>query len=195
LRRARARNAKSVDFIGEVRYKSGHPMFRFSLAFGVLLAVSAFAGCAHNAPPPPAAACKEPDLKVTVRGSDRLNMDEAGRSLAVVVRIYQLKTLKTLEDADFDQVWQHDRETLGEDLVSVDEVTVDPADKKSVPVKRNMDARYLVAVGLFRKPDGIAWRATRSLGPICGGEGAVKAPPPVYIVSFVAEDYRIEGGS
>jgi type VI secretion system VasD/TssJ family lipoprotein len=177
-------------------------MFRFSLAFAVLLSASPWAlsvvgcvGCAHDAPPPPGAPCKEPDLKITVRGSDRLNMDEAGRSLAVVVRIYQLKTLKTLEDADFDQVWQHDRETLGEDLVSVDEVTVDPSDKKMVPIKRSTDARYLVAVGLFRKPDGIAWRATRTLSPICGGEGAVKAPPAAYPVGFVAEDYRIEGGS
>jgi type VI secretion system VasD/TssJ family lipoprotein len=158
--------------------------------------VTVLAGCAHD-PPPPAAAgpCKEPELKVTVRGSDRLNPDEAGRSLAVVVRIYQLKSLKTLDDADFDGVWQHDRDTLGEDLMSVDEITIDPSDKKVVPVKRNPEARYLVAVGLFRKPDGIAWRATRTLHPVCSGETAMKAPPPVLPVTFVAEDYRIEGGS
>jgi len=159
-----------------------------------LAVLSVAAACAHDPPPPTAAPCKEPDLKVTVRGSDRLNMDEGGRSLAVVVRIYQLKSLKAIEDADFDQVWQHDKETLGEDLISVDEVTIDPADKKVVPVKRVMDARYLVAVGLFRKPDGIAWRSTRNLAPICGGETLVKAPPATYSVNFVAEDYRIEGG-
>jgi type VI secretion system VasD/TssJ family lipoprotein len=122
-------------------------------------------------------------------------MDESGRSLAVVVRVYQLKSLKALDDADFDQVWQHDKETLGEDLLSVDEITVDPSDKKVVPVKRSGDTRYLVAVGLFRKPEGIAWRATRTLNPVCGGDGPTKAPPPVYPVTFVAEDYRIEGGS
>jgi len=163
-----------------------------------LFLVVMVAACGHDPPPPAAAAagaCKEPDLKVTVRGSDRLNMDEGGRSLAVVVRIYQLKSLKTLDDADFDGVWQHDKDTLGEDLISVDEITIDPSDKKIVPVRRNPDARYLVAVGLFRKPDGIAWRATRTLHPVCSGEGAVKAPPAVFPVTFVAEDYRIEGGS
>src|SRR5690349_10623000 len=144
--------------------------WRFLRSVAVIASVgsvvaSLSAGCAHDQPPAPAAPCKEPELKVTVRGSDRLNMDEAGRSLAVVVRVYQLKSLKTLDDADFDQVWQHDKETLGDDFVSVDEVTVDPADKKAVPVKRNPDARYLAAVGLFRKPDGIAWRATRSINP------------------------------
>ncbi len=163
------------------------------VAIAAAAAVCATA-CAHDPPPPPAPPCKEPELKVTVRGSDRLNMDEAGRSLAVVVRVYQLKSLKTLEEADFDQVWQHDKETLGEDLISVDEVTVDPSDKKVVPVKRVLDARYLVAVGLFRKPDGIAWRATRNLAPICSGDSPVKAPPAAYVVSFLAEDYRIEGG-
>jgi type VI secretion system protein VasD len=172
--------------------RKAHLMSRFLLALVLPILVTA---CGHDAPPAPAAPCKEPDLKITVRGSDRLNMDEAGRSLAVVVRIYQLKSLKTLEDANFDQVWQHDKETLGEDLASVDEVTVDPADKKVVPVKRIADAHYLVAVGLFRKPDGIAWRATRALNPICGGEGSAKAPPPTFPVVFVAEDYRIEGGT
>jgi type VI secretion system protein VasD len=167
-------------------------MSRFLLALAFAMLGPA---CAHDAPPAPGAPCKEPDLKITVRGSDRLNMDEAGRSLAVVVRLYQLKTLKTLEDASFEQMWQHDKETLGEDLASVDEVTVDPADKKVVPVKRIVEARYLVAVGLFRKPDGVAWRATRTLSPICGGEGSAKAPPPTFPVVFVAEDYRIEGGT
>src|SRR5215467_1618662 len=113
-------------------------------AVGLFLVI-ALAGCGHDAPPPAAGPgpCKEPELKVTVRGSDRLNMDEGGRSLAVVVRIYQLKSLKTLDDTDFDEVWQHDKGTLGEDLMSVDEVTVDPSDKKIVPVRRNPDARYL----------------------------------------------------
>jgi type VI secretion system VasD/TssJ family lipoprotein len=162
-----------------------------------VLAASCMAACAHDPPPPAGAAgpCKEPELKVTVRGSDRLNMDESGRSLAVVVRIYQLKSLKTIDDADFDQVWQHDKETLGDDFISVDEITIDPSDKKIVPVKRGSDARFLAAVGLFRKPDGISWRATRNINPICGGEAPVKAPPPVFPVTFVAEDYRIEGGS
>jgi type VI secretion system VasD/TssJ family lipoprotein len=167
----------------------------FVFCAAALLVTAGTGGCGHDPPPPPAAPCKEPDLKITVRGSDRLNMDEGGRSLAVVVRIYQLKSLKTLEDADFDQVWQHDKETLGEDLISVDELTIDPSDKKVVPVKRVPDAKYLVAVGLFRKPDGIAWRATRNLRPICGEDAPAKAPPPVLPVNFVAEDYRIEGGS
>src|SRR5215831_7388196 len=97
--------------------------FSFSWRFRGMVGLAAcfWAACAHDPPPAPAAPCKEPELKVTVKGSDRLNMDESGRSLAVVVRIYQLKSLKTLEDADFDGVWQHDRETLGEDLMSVDE--------------------------------------------------------------------------
>jgi type VI secretion system VasD/TssJ family lipoprotein len=168
----------------------------FHLIFlgGAALVMQA-AGCAHDPAPAAAVPCKEPDLRVTVRGSDRLNMDESGRSLAVIVRIYQLKTLRTLETADFDQMWQHDKETLGEDLLSVEELTLDPSDKKAVPVKRSPDARYLVAVGLFRKPDGIAWRATRNLTPVCAGDTAAKAPPPTFPVTFVAEDYRIEGGS
>jgi type VI secretion system VasD/TssJ family lipoprotein len=152
--------------------------------------------CSGHAPAPvtraPPVGCKEPELKVVVRGSDRLNMDEFGQSLAVVVRVYQLKTSKTIEDAEFDQIWQHDRETLSDDVLSAVEMTLAPSDSKIVNIKRAEDARYLAVIGLFRKPDGIAWRAIRLIPTICKSGAALKNIPKEIAVEFLVEDYRIE---
>ena len=138
-------------------------------------------------------ACKEPEvLKVVVRGSDRMNMDESGQSLAVVVRVYQLKSSRTLEDAEFDQIWQRDRETLADDVLSVSETVLAPSDSRIVNIKRADDAHYLAVIGLFRRPDGIAWRAIRLIPTVCRTGVAMKTVAKEIAVEFLIEDYRIE---
>src|SRR6202142_2291278 len=112
--------------------------------------VSCLLGCSAppraGRPPVHAAAAaapsdrKEPPAKVVIRGSDRMNVDEFGQSLAVVVRVYQLKTAKSLEDAEFDYIWQHDRESLADEVVSTDELTLAPTEVRVIHMKRAEDA-------------------------------------------------------
>jgi len=149
--------------------------------------------CSHQ-PPPPETPCKEPSFKVILRGSDRLNMDENGRSLPTVFRFYLLKGTHALDGAVFDDLWQHDKDVLGDELIESKEMTLNPSDKISLPLEPKPEARYLVVVGLFRNPQGIAWRATRRLTPECTEGRKGPPPPPVLPLSFLAEDYRIEGG-
>jgi type VI secretion system VasD/TssJ family lipoprotein len=121
-------------------------------------------------------------------------MDENGRSLPTVFRIYLLKGTHALDGAVFDDLWQRDKEVLGDELIDSKEVTLNPSDKVSLPLELKPEALWLVVIGLFRNPQGIAWRATRRLAPECV-EGRKGPPPPAVLpLSFVAEDYRIEGG-
>lgn len=119
-------------------------------------------------------------------------MDESGQSLAVVIRVYQLKSPKTIEDAEFEQIWQHDRETLSDDVLSAVELTLAPNDLKVLNVKRVEDARYLAAIGLFRRPNGLAWRAIRLIPTVCKGGAPMKKATKEIPIEFLAEDYRIE---
>ena len=159
----------------------------------IVLGVACSGHASVPPPKPPVVACKEPEvLKVVVRGSDRMNMDESGQSLAVVVRVYQLKGSRSLEDAEFDQIWQHDRETLADDVLSVSETVLAPSDSKVVNIKRSDDAHYLAVIGLFRRPDGIAWRAIRLIPTVCKTGVAMKNVAKEIAVEFLIEDYRIE---
>lgn len=132
-------------------------------------------GCSHSAPPPPAAApaapaappakaCAAPEpLHVTLTASPRLNPGEKGEALATVVRLYQLKGVGKMMGVSFDDLLDHDKDTLADDFLSMQEVTINPGDRLEPPVVRNADARYILAVALFRQPTGTTWKVTKRL--------------------------------
>jgi type VI secretion system protein VasD len=121
--------------------------------------------CAHSAPPAAAPApCPSPEpLRVSLRASPHLNPTEKGDALATVVRVYQLKGTGRIAVASFDDLLDHDRDTLGEDFVAVQEVTLNPAAALDPPLVRSPDATYVAVVALFRKPAGTAWRTVEKL--------------------------------
>ena len=164
-----------------------------SARLGVVLA--ALVGCAHlpEAAAPP---CEKPEaLRVALNASARVNPDDAGAALATVVRLYQLKGLEKLQLASFDEMLAHDHDALGDDLAVVQELTINPSDRVTLPVPRNADAAYVVAVALFRRPTAVTWRAVKKLA----------APDPQYChakdpaaaaaratIAFSLDDNRIE---
>jgi type VI secretion system protein VasD len=163
---------------------------------GVLagLLSSAVAACAHA--PETAPPCDKPEpLRVALSASDRLNPDDKGAALATVVRLYQVKGLGKLDLAAFDDLLDHDKDTLGDDFLAVQELTINPGERLAPAVVRNPDAQYVVAVALFRRPTALTWRALKRL----------PAPDPQYChakdpaaaalrstVAFALDDNRIE---
>jgi type VI secretion system protein VasD len=141
-----------------------------------LLGLASAAGCATGsrgeASPAP--------FDVTVEGAKRLNPDEEGQSLPTSVRLYQLRSSGKMEAAEFDQVYRKEKETLGEDFVHVDEVTVSPGEKVKKTILREPGARALAAVAVVRRPSGTTWRAIVELPS--------GSPGPV---TFVVEDFRV----
>ena len=134
--------------------------------------------------------CRSPRaMKYVVTASDRVNLDDEGRALATVVRVYQLKSLSRLENADFEEIWLKADETLADDLVKVEELTLFPTDESTHAVDVGEGVNYLVAVALFRKPAGVSWRAVYELpmSPCNDGKATGKAT-----ARFLLEDYRIE---
>jgi len=135
---------------------------------------SASLGCSHAAPPPAAATpatpppppCAAPEpLHVSLSASPRLNPGEKGEALATVVRIYQLKGVGKMMGVSFDDLLDHDKDTLGEDFLGMQEVTINPGDKLDPPIVRNADAHYVLAVALFRQPTGTTWKVTKRVNP------------------------------
>lgn len=137
------------------------------------------AACSHAPPPAPAKSpaaaapapgapppCTTPEpLGLTLQASAQVNPGEKGEALATVVRLYQLKGTGKLQGASFDDILDHDKETLGEDFVGVSELTINPGETLDPPLVRSPDANYLAAVALFRRPAGTTWRAVQRLAP------------------------------
>ncbi len=162
------------------------------------------AGCSHNPPPPatPPAPCTSPEpLHVRLKAQPKLNLSERGESLATVVRIYQLKGTGKISVASFDDLFDHDHDTLGEDFVAVQEVTVTPGATLDPPLFRKPDATHVAVMGLFRRPTATSWRAIEQLPPsdpqFCHPAPAPapaqkKGPPPKdSTLRFSLEENRV----
>jgi type VI secretion system protein VasD len=122
-------------------------------------------------------------IELTITSGDKLNPDDEGHPLPAAVRVYQLKAPAKMDAAEFDQVYRREKETLGEDLLRVDEFTLAPGDRLHRQVPRESAARAIAAVVLFRRPSGVHWRVISELP-----EG--KSPS----LSLWADEYRLVRG-
>lgn len=142
----------------------------------VLAALSVACGGARIAPPIP--------VTVDLAASAELNQDESGQPLPTVVRLYLLRSSARLEQAECETVYGEPRESFGEDVLRVDEVQLAPGRQVRRVLEWDPAARALAVVAVFRKPEGLGWRAILPLPP---PKGRAKFKP----VAFWLEDYRV----
>jgi type VI secretion system protein VasD len=154
--------------------------------------------CSHPlplavAPPPP---CPDPEpLRLVLAASDRLNPGERGEPLATVVRIYQLKGASKFSGSAFEEMLDRDKATLGDELVSARELTINPADRIDPALTRGDGVDYVAVVALFRQPGGTFWRAITRLPARdpnhCHPSRASRRRPPRTLEAFLDEN-RVE---
>jgi type VI secretion system protein VasD len=120
-------------------------------------------------------------IPITLRATDRVNPDEQGQALATVVRIYQLKGTAKVDAADFDSVYRREKETLGEDLIQVEELEIPPGKSLSKNITPDKATKAVMVMAIFRRPVGNLWRSIVPLAADQHGE-----------LSFTLDDYRID---
>jgi type VI secretion system protein VasD len=106
-------------------------------------------------------------LDADVIAADDVNKDTEGRSLPIVVRIYELKTTGTFQGADFYSLYDKESETLGADLLAREELNLRPGEQRKIERVTAPDAQYMGVVGAFRDIDKARWKATH---PLTAGE-------------------------
>ena len=85
--------------------------------------------------------------------ADMMNVDDNQNPLPTIVRIYQLKSKYKMEKAGFKTIWRNDKETLDDDLLEKQEITVYPGKNREIGIEKKENARYIAIVAIFRKPD------------------------------------------
>ncbi len=159
---------------------------------------AAVAGCGSTPPPQVAKPklCELASLKASVITSSRVNLSEDREPRPVQLRLYQLKNDTRFLNARFDSVWRSDAETLGDDLLKMDEVPVYPNSRVEMKVEKEAGARFLVAAGLFRNPKGRSWFTSfefpEASQEFCEGESGDASVPEFFVW---VEDTRVEDGS
>jgi type VI secretion system protein VasD len=174
----------------QVMDSRGNGVRRTVLMLGFAVVLGA---CASVKPPPEP--CKEPPpISVLLEASERINPDDRGNSLATIVQVLQLKDIRRLEAAEFQDVWQRPKEVLEEDLIATDELTLEPGQTLTRQLSRDEKANFVVVFGVFRRPAGQVWRSIQRLPEVtpelCAA--AKKPGPPPAPMHFYIEDYRVE---
>ena len=98
-------------------------------------------------------------LKLDLSAREAINPDDKGRSLSVVVRIYQLRDGKAFRAASYQQLLTDDKAVLGEELISSKDVVLAPASSISLNEPFDEHAGQLALIALFRLVDSsTTWR-------------------------------------
>ncbi|MBW1250651.1 type VI secretion system lipoprotein TssJ [Pseudomonas tolaasii] len=88
--------------------------------------------------------------------------DMRALSVPTLVRVYQLRDSKTVEQATYDGVLNDDDRLLASALLDKRTVVVKPEEGAQLNVPMDKDAQYVTVVALFRSPDTQlnTWRLT-----------------------------------
>ena len=128
---------------------------RYSSRFrqAVILSIVALLG-ACAAPPKPK------QFTLTGEGAQTLNRDINGRSLSVVVHVYQLKDAREFSKLTFDMLasGRTESELLGSSLLEKSDAIVVPGGSFISTEKLHDETRFLGIVAFFRSPDPHHWR-------------------------------------
>jgi type VI secretion system protein VasD len=187
----------ALTYVASSRYCLRRPtsMLRLAVrAAAFVAALPAITSCGGAQPPPPQSACNLP-ISIGVNASDRLNPNELAEPLPTVVRVFQLKRSARVEEADFVQLWEQPDETVGEDLIQKQELTVYPGSRQRIAMELVPETRFLVGMAVFRQPTATQWRTVVPLPPATKLCAAYKERAPDPAVEFSLDGYRIEARS
>ena len=95
---------------------------------------------------------------VYLRGLKPMNENDRKESTAVDLRIYQLKDDSRFNQATVDKLWTDDKTALGDDIIAMKQITIQPGVADDKPVELNLgdlpdSVRFIGFFALFPKED------------------------------------------
>jgi type VI secretion system protein VasD len=142
--------------------------------------LAALFGCASAPKPPP----PPKDVALRLSAAADVNPDSAGRASPLVVRVYQLRQVTAFKGAEFFALYDHEKETLGADLVAAQEFEFKPGESRVVTFKGDPQVHTVAVMAAYRDLRNAVWRASFDLPPP-PAKGA-KASPPVILDAGLA---------
>lgn len=119
-------------------------------AVGVFFSLSSLSGC-KTAP-------ILTEVTGNIQGATELNPSVNQRPSPLLLRLYELKSATTFNQADFMALYQADQATLGADLVAREEIMLAPGEAR--PYKKSLapETRFIGVVAVYRNLESATWR-------------------------------------
>lgn len=120
----------------------------------ILLSLLVIVGCASLK----RTVLPEHRLMVNMQSSAYLNPNEKGQASPVAVYFYQLKSEDTFENAEFFDLYDKGKETLGDSYIAVNKVNITPHTTAQLTLKLKPGVEYIGVVAAYRNIQGVTWR-------------------------------------
>ncbi|MBP6817046.1 MAG: type VI secretion system lipoprotein TssJ [Burkholderiaceae bacterium] len=98
-----------------------------------------------------------------MQASSQLNLDSRDRNAPLVVRIYTLKGPIGFQQADFFSLFERDQTLLASDLLSKEELQLQPGESRRFLLEIRAEARVVGVIGAFRDLERASWRAVYTI--------------------------------
>jgi type VI secretion system protein VasD len=105
-------------------------------------------------------------LDAAFTASPKLNQSNSGRASPLKVRLYELKSFRTFEKADFFSLDEDDQGTLGADLLGQEELQFKPNDARHYSRELQAETRYIGVIAAYRDINNARWRAIIKVKPL-----------------------------
>jgi len=125
--------------------------------FSGLVVAGALVGCAGPRPVMPA------PYTVTISATTGINPDRENRATPVQVRLFELQNSSNFERIDFYTLFDKDEQALGPDVLSKEQLTLQPGQQVTLFRKAKPDARMLGVFVAFKNLESSSWRAVTPL--------------------------------
>lgn len=104
-------------------------------------------------------------LELTLTAQDDLNPDLNGRPSPAVVKIFELSHPVAFDNADFFDLYDRPAQSLGTDLLALEELELRPGDGKSLKLRTSAKGRYVAVLVAYRDVARSDWRYVVPIEP------------------------------
>ena len=101
---------------------------------------------------------KVASLTGNLQASADMNPSVSQRPSPLLIRIYELKSVAGFNQADFMALYQSDTATLGADMVSREEITLQPGETRPYNKVLGAETRFVAVFAGYRNLEKARWR-------------------------------------
>ncbi|MDJ0607355.1 MAG: type VI secretion system lipoprotein TssJ [Kiloniellales bacterium] len=99
------------------------------------------------------------EIEANMEASDDVNPDADGEASPLVVRLYELKSPTSFNNATFFSLYDSDVAELGDDMKGKEEFELLPGEKLEIERELQPEVRYVGFMAGYRDLDNASWRA------------------------------------
>jgi type VI secretion system protein VasD len=138
------------------------------------LLAAALAGCSIP-PSTPLIGSKETTVVARITTAATLNPDVRRRPSPLVVRVYELAARNAFDSADFVSLYERDKDALAADLVTREEIVLQPGEARDWNKKLMPQTKFIAVVAAYREIERASWRAVLPIKQVAVNRVTIQA--------------------